>query len=104
MKHDTPRPPRAIQLFSTIFFSIAGVTLLFCSLFIPPVGEVHPTVLAAFGMILTFIGTSIGIDYNAKIKYYEVMRFLHPGSETPKPKRSTAATTKKPKSSISLSK
>lgn len=64
------KPPRIIQLFATIFLIIAGTTLLFCALFTPPIGQIHPTVLAAYGMILTFVGTVLGIDYNYKLKEF----------------------------------
>lgn len=70
---DIPHPPKLIQFFSTFFFGIAGLTLLFCSLYIPPRGEIHPSVLAAFGMILTFVGTALGIDYNNRSKFYSAL-------------------------------
>lgn len=72
IKEALPKPPKFIQFFCTILFSLAGLTLLFCSLYLPPHGEIHPTVLAAFGMILTFVGTSLGIDYNYRSKLYSV--------------------------------
>ena len=34
----------------------------------PPTGEIHPSVLTAFGEILTFAGAILGIDYNYKSK------------------------------------
>lgn len=72
--HHYTKPPRFIQFFCTIVFSLAGLTLLFCSLYIPPHGEIHPTVLAAFGMILTFVGTILGIDYKYRSLLYSVFQ------------------------------
>lgn len=68
--YNHPKPPKLIQFFSTIFLILVGAALLFCAIFTPPLGEIHPTVLAAFGMILTFIGTVLGIDYKYKSEYY----------------------------------
>lgn len=70
-KDEMPKPPKVIQFFITVFLIVAGVALLFCSMFIPPHGEIHPSVLAAFGMILTFVGTTLGIDYNYKTKFFQ---------------------------------
>lgn len=47
---------------------LIGVVLIFLSFFVPPVGDISPSVLAAFGEILTFAGAVIGIDYSYKKK------------------------------------
>lgn len=41
---------------------IAGLTLLFLGMFIPPEGEIHQSVLTAFGMISFFVGALLGIS------------------------------------------
>ncbi len=43
-----------------IFF---GCTLLAVGFAVAPAGEIHSSVLVAFGEILTFAGALIGIDY-----------------------------------------
>lgn len=48
-----------------------GLSLILTALFLPPVGEIHPTVCAAFGEILTFAGASLGMDYHYRSKYNE---------------------------------
>lgn len=48
-----------------------GLSLTLTALFLPPVGEIHPTVCAAFGEILTFAGASLGMDYHYRSKYDE---------------------------------
>ena len=45
---------------------IFGVSLIVAAFCVPPLGIIDPTVLTAFGEILTFAGAVLGIDY----KYY----------------------------------
>ena len=45
-----------------------GVTLITVAFFIPPAGVIDPTVLTAFGEILTFAGALLGIDAHYKSK------------------------------------
>lgn len=40
----------------------AGISLLFLGLFIPPEGEIHQTVLTAFGLISIFVAALLGIS------------------------------------------
>ena len=46
--------------------TVCGVVLIGLAFFTPPVGVIHPSVLTAFGEILTFSGTILGIDYTYK--------------------------------------
>lgn len=49
-----------------------GFAMLFTGMLLPPKGEIHPTVITAFGIILTFVGAMLGIT----AKYdYELARF-----------------------------
>ena len=41
-----------------------GCALLACGFVAQPLGEIHHSVLIAFGEILTFSGSLIGIDYH----------------------------------------
>lgn len=41
---------------------IAGLTLLFVGLFIPPEGEIHGSVLTAFGSVCIFVASLLGIS------------------------------------------
>ena len=41
---------------------IAGLVLLFCGLFIAPQGEIHSSVLTAFGGICVFVASLLGIS------------------------------------------
>ena len=55
-----------IQLFTAAILAIIGMVLLFCGLYIDPQGEIHETVLVAYGEVLTFSGCLMGIDYRYK--------------------------------------
>lgn len=50
-----------------------GFILLFFGMFIKPEGEIHESVLTAFGIILVFVGAILGIDmkYAAKTKEFK---------------------------------
>ena len=63
MKHDSH-----IQLFIAALLTIAGIALLFVGVIIAPKGEIHESLLVAFGEIATFAGSIIGIDYRYKTK------------------------------------
>ena len=47
---------------------IFGVLLIVAAFCVPPLGIIDPTVLTAFGEILTFSGSLIGIDYKYRYK------------------------------------
>lgn len=55
-----------IQLGLAMALVIFGCLLIGAAFFVPPTGEIHPTVLTAFGEILTFAGAVIGVDYSYK--------------------------------------
>ena len=57
-----------LQLMSAIFLIVIGCGLLITGFIIPPSGEIHNSVLIAFGEILTFAGALFGIDYHYKYK------------------------------------
>ena len=61
----------AIQLCSAIFLITVCCGLLIAGSILPPSGEIHNSVLVAFGEILTFAGALFGIDYHYKYKDHE---------------------------------
>ena len=61
----------AIHLCSAIFLITVGCGLLIAGFILPPSGEIHNSVLVAFGEILTFAGALFGIDYHYKYKDHE---------------------------------
>ena len=57
-----------LQLILAVSMAIFGCILIVVAFVVPPTGEIHPSVLTAFGKILTFAGAVLGIDYNYKFK------------------------------------
>ena len=61
---------RLIQLIIAAILSLGGLALLFCGTYLDPAGQIHETVLVAFGEVATFAGSIIGIDYHYRYKQY----------------------------------
>lgn len=57
-----------IQLIVAILLVMSGIVLLFSGFWVAPAGEIHNSVLVAFGEISTFAGALFGVDYSYKIK------------------------------------
>lgn len=55
-----------VQLWLAVTMIAAGCVLIGCAFMCPPKGEIHSSVLVAFGEILTFAGALFGIDYKYK--------------------------------------
>ena len=62
------KPETLLQLITAAVLSIGGLILLFCGVYIDPKGEIHETLLVAFGEAATFAGALFGIDYTYKFK------------------------------------
>ena len=52
-----------IQLITAAILSLGGLIMLFCGVFIDPQGEIHSSLLVAFGETATFAGALFGVDY-----------------------------------------
>ena len=59
---------KATQLILATSLCAFGGILLIAGFICPPLGEIHHSVLIAFGEILTFSGSLIGIDYKYRYK------------------------------------
>ena len=57
-----------IQVLTAAILSIGGLIMLYCGVFIDPQGQVHESLLVAFGEVATFSGALMGIDYVYKKK------------------------------------
>lgn len=57
-----------IQLIIAALLALSGVALLFVGALLAPQGQIHESILVAFGEIGTFAGSIIGIDYRYKNK------------------------------------
>ena len=60
---------KKVQLILAVGLCVFGGMLLVAGFCCPPLGELHHSVLIAFGEVLTFSGSLIGIDY--KYRYRE---------------------------------
>ena len=57
-----------IQLITAAILALGGLALLFCGAYIAPAGQIHESILVAFGEVATFAGSIMGIDYFYKQK------------------------------------
>lgn len=57
-----------LQIVSAIVCVMFGLVLVATALIIEPKGEVHYSVLVAYGETLTFAGSLLGIDYHYRYK------------------------------------
>ncbi|MCM1310831.1 MAG: hypothetical protein NC301_07400 [Bacteroides sp.] len=62
------RWPR-VQVALGVALTLAGVALLIAAFYVPPTGEIHSSVLVAYGETLTFAGALLGIDAHYKSKH-----------------------------------
>lgn len=61
-----------IKLWLAVWLTVFGGVLLILSFLVPPLGEIHPSVLAASGEVFTFAGVCLGINYNYQYKLREL--------------------------------
>ena len=60
------KPQNIAQLIIAAIVVLGGMILLHVGIQIDPRGEIHETVLVAFGEAATFAGSIMGIDYHYK--------------------------------------
>ena len=58
----------SVQLWIAVLLTAAGILLLFFGFWTAPQGEIHNSVLVAFGETSTFAGALFGVDYKYKSK------------------------------------
>lgn len=61
-----------LQLISAVALIIVGCGLLIAGFVVPPPGEIHNSVLVAFGEILTFAGAVFGMKYH----YFKFRKYM----------------------------
>ena len=49
---------------------IFGMVVVMLALYMPPVGEIHPSIITVFGMLLVAAGAFLGIDLNTQLKAF----------------------------------
>lgn len=57
-----------VQLMMAILLVLSGIVLIFSGFWVAPEGEIHSSVLVAFGEVSTFAGALFGVDYSYKVK------------------------------------
>ena len=57
-----------IQLITAAILSLGGLVMLFCGVYIDPLGQIHNSLLIGFGEVATFAGALFGIDYTYKMR------------------------------------
>lgn len=67
----TTKKKLTIQLCTAFILSMGGMVLLIMGFWVPPIGEIHNSVLIAYGEVCTFAGGLFGIDYTYKYKRHK---------------------------------
>lgn len=73
-----------IQMAIGVIVTFAGLVLLFIGVFVHPQGEIHSSVLIAFGEACTFAGALIGIDYHYRYRFQQFSERLRRGEKEKK--------------------
>lgn len=56
------------MVISAVVLVFLGCLLILMGLFMPPIGEIHPSVLTALGEAFTFSGSLFGLNTHYRIK------------------------------------
>lgn len=67
-----------VKLWITMMLSVLGCVIIIAGLIIDPKGEIHNSVLIAFGQILTFVGLVFNMKYSYQsslLKYDPLIRW-----------------------------
>ena len=75
--------PLNIQLLTAAILSIGGLAMLFCGVYIDPLGQIHESLLIGFGEVATFAGALFGIDYTYKFKNRNTNANINPDENPP---------------------
>lgn len=70
MKRISKSTKLTIQVIMSMVLIITGVVMLFLGFYTSPVGQIHDSVLIAYGEVSTFAGALLGIDYTYKYKVF----------------------------------
>ena len=57
-----------VQFILAVMMCTAGIVIIILCLYIDPEGEIHTSVLVAYGETLTFVGAIMGIDYRYRYR------------------------------------
>lgn len=59
-----------VQLWIAVLLTLSGIALVWTAFLVVPRGEIHNSVLLAFGEMSTFAGALFGIDYKHRLDRY----------------------------------
>lgn len=59
-----PRP--CWMTLMAVGLSLTGMAMLLVALWLPPRGSIEPSVLVAYGEVMTFVGALLGISYSRR--------------------------------------
>lgn len=59
-----------VQLWIAVVLTLSGIALVWTAFLVVPRGEIHNSVLLAFGEMSTFAGALFGIDYKHRLNKY----------------------------------
>ncbi len=74
MKKTKKRSNILLQSILAVIVVLSGLILVFCSFWLPPQGDISPSVLTALGECFVFGGSLLGISANYKSKLYDIER------------------------------
>lgn len=72
MSQTIPIFKRRLTIQSVLAFILVvfGMIVVMLALYMPPQGEIHPSVITVFGMLLVAAGAFIGVDLNFQLRYF----------------------------------
>ena len=59
---------QTVQLIAAYLTALFGMVMITVALFLQPLGVIDPSVLTAFGEVLTFSGALLGMDYHYRFR------------------------------------
>lgn len=68
------KEPSTRQFWFAVSLVVFGCGMLVAGFIVSPIGEIHSSVLAAFGEIMTFAGAVLGFDYYNRKTYLTIAR------------------------------
>lgn len=75
-----------VQSVLAFMLVIFGMVVVMIALNLPPKGEIHPSVITVFGMLLVAAGAFLGIDLNFQFKSFlsSIENHSHNTHDTPR--------------------
>lgn len=60
------------MIICAVILVFIGIIMILLSMFLPPIGEIHPSVLTALGEVFTFSGSLWGLNTHYRIKTIKI--------------------------------